>query len=247
MMLLDNIGFVANMASLVLYFFNVMHFDLSSSATTTTNYLGTAFLLTVVGGFISDISLGGGGIKGSAPALGVDQFDYKDPNERKHTASFFNWFLFIITRGGSIGVTFVVYVSTKVRWCIGFIISLSCAFIGLVFLALGKRFYHVRIPGNSPLLRILEVFVVALKNGRVELPQNSYELTRMNYMKYVFWANWYKYKKDVPVDEEKLLNSGPRRPNEPFSTSVNGLSRQQEELLKSSPGFPHRINLYNCE
>lgn len=54
MMFLDNIGFVANMASLVLYFMFVIHFDISGSATTTTNYLGTAFLLTIVGGFISD-------------------------------------------------------------------------------------------------------------------------------------------------------------------------------------------------
>lgn len=54
MMLLDNIGFVANMVSLVLYFLYVMHFDYSGSATTTTNLLGTAFLLTIVGGFISD-------------------------------------------------------------------------------------------------------------------------------------------------------------------------------------------------
>ena len=54
MMALDNVGFVANMASMVLYVLYVMHFDLSGSATTTTNYLGTTFLLTVVGGFISD-------------------------------------------------------------------------------------------------------------------------------------------------------------------------------------------------
>lgn len=54
MMLLDNVGFVANMVSLVLYFMNVMHFDYSGSATTTTNLLGTAFLLTIVGGFVSD-------------------------------------------------------------------------------------------------------------------------------------------------------------------------------------------------
>lgn len=53
-MFLDNIGFVANMVSLVLYFMFVIHFDISGSATTTTNYLGTAFLLTIVGGFISD-------------------------------------------------------------------------------------------------------------------------------------------------------------------------------------------------
>lgn len=54
MMGLDNIGFVTNMVSLVLYFFNVLHFDLSGSATTTTNFMGSAFLLTLVGGFVSD-------------------------------------------------------------------------------------------------------------------------------------------------------------------------------------------------
>ena len=51
---LDSIGFVANMISLVLYFSFILQFDLSGSANTTTIYLGTTFLLTIVGGFISD-------------------------------------------------------------------------------------------------------------------------------------------------------------------------------------------------
>ncbi|KAK4347399.1 hypothetical protein RND71_033738 [Anisodus tanguticus] len=54
MMLLDNIGFVANMMSFVVYFASVMHFDFSGAANNTTNFLGTAFLLTILGGFISD-------------------------------------------------------------------------------------------------------------------------------------------------------------------------------------------------
>ncbi|XP_027338351.1 protein NRT1/ PTR FAMILY 4.5-like [Abrus precatorius] len=51
---LDNMGFVANMVSLVLYFYGVMHFDLSSSANTLTNFMGSTFLLSLLGGFISD-------------------------------------------------------------------------------------------------------------------------------------------------------------------------------------------------
>lgn len=54
---LDNMGFVANMVSLVLYFYMVMHFDLSSSANTLTNFMGSTFLLSLVGGFISDTYL----------------------------------------------------------------------------------------------------------------------------------------------------------------------------------------------
>lgn len=102
-------------------------------------------------------ALGGGGIRGSIAALGADQFDYKNPEERKHIATFFNWFLLSITIGATVGVTFVVYVSTNVGWYIGFAISMSCAFSGLVAVALGKPFYRVRVPGGSPLLRVLQV------------------------------------------------------------------------------------------
>ncbi|XP_004298249.1 PREDICTED: probable peptide/nitrate transporter At1g59740-like [Fragaria vesca subsp. vesca] len=233
MMFLDNIGFVANMVNLVLYFMFVIHFDISGSATTTTNYLGTAFLLTIVGGFISDaymnrlnttllfgvtellgymlliiqshykklqplpceesicvhgtkallfyasislIGLGGGGIRGAIPALGADQFNYKKPEERKHIASFFNWLLLSITVGAVVGVTFVVYVSTRVGWDIGFIISLSCAAAGLFIVALGKPYYRVRVAGESPLLRVLQVLVASVKNWKVDMPQSSDEL-----------------------------------------------------------------------
>ncbi|KAL2231340.1 UNVERIFIED_CONTAM: Protein NRT1/ PTR FAMILY 4.3 [Sesamum indicum] len=51
---LENMGFVANMVSLVLYFSYKMYFDLSNAANTLTNLMGSTFLLTVVGGFISD-------------------------------------------------------------------------------------------------------------------------------------------------------------------------------------------------
>lgn len=50
----ENVGFIANMVSLVLYFMYVMHFDLAGSSTTLTNFVGATFLLTIVGGFISD-------------------------------------------------------------------------------------------------------------------------------------------------------------------------------------------------
>ena len=51
---LENIGFVGNMVSLVLYFLGVMHFDSAGSSTTLTNFVGTTFFLTILGGFISD-------------------------------------------------------------------------------------------------------------------------------------------------------------------------------------------------
>ncbi|KZV44438.1 Major facilitator superfamily protein [Dorcoceras hygrometricum] len=54
---LENIGFVANMSIMVLYFHHAMSFGISTSANMLTNFLGSTFLLTIVGGFISDTYL----------------------------------------------------------------------------------------------------------------------------------------------------------------------------------------------
>ncbi|KAE8675472.1 hypothetical protein F3Y22_tig00111671pilonHSYRG00279 [Hibiscus syriacus] len=54
LMSLENMGFVANMVSMVLYFLYVMFFNVPTSANTLTNFMGSTFLLSLVGGFISD-------------------------------------------------------------------------------------------------------------------------------------------------------------------------------------------------
>lgn len=54
---LESMSFVANMVSLVTYFHGYMNFSLTKSATTLTNFTGTAFLLALFGGFISDTYL----------------------------------------------------------------------------------------------------------------------------------------------------------------------------------------------
>lgn len=54
---LENMGFIANMVSLVLYFFWVMHFDIPTASNTLTNFMGATFLLSIVGAFISDTFL----------------------------------------------------------------------------------------------------------------------------------------------------------------------------------------------
>ncbi|KAI6669645.1 hypothetical protein NL676_004530 [Syzygium grande] len=56
---LENIGFVDNMSTVVLYFTYVLYFSLSTSANTLTNFMGTACLLSIMGGFISDTYLNG--------------------------------------------------------------------------------------------------------------------------------------------------------------------------------------------
>lgn len=44
--------------NLITYVFNEMHFPLSKSANIVTNFIGTVFLLSLFGGFLSDSYLG---------------------------------------------------------------------------------------------------------------------------------------------------------------------------------------------
>ncbi|ERN10136.1 hypothetical protein AMTR_s00169p00048300 [Amborella trichopoda] len=54
---MENMAFIASAVSLVTYFSGYMNFDLTKSANTLTNFMGTSFLLPIMGGFISDTFL----------------------------------------------------------------------------------------------------------------------------------------------------------------------------------------------
>ncbi|KAF8399413.1 hypothetical protein HHK36_015277 [Tetracentron sinense] len=52
--ILENLAYLANASNLVLYMSKFMHLSPSRSANTVTNFMGTAFLLALLGGFLSD-------------------------------------------------------------------------------------------------------------------------------------------------------------------------------------------------
>ncbi|GAA0186431.1 transporter [Lithospermum erythrorhizon] len=51
---LENLAFLANASNLVRYLSEDMHFSPSQSANSVTNFMGTSFLLALLGGFLSD-------------------------------------------------------------------------------------------------------------------------------------------------------------------------------------------------
>ncbi|KAG2674638.1 hypothetical protein I3760_13G146400 [Carya illinoinensis] len=222
---LENVGFVANMVTMVLYFKIVMHFDLSASSNTLTNFMGSVWLLPLLGGFISDtflnrlqtwsdiwnigstgfnkslhpdpcrksscvkggkaamfyaslclLAVGSGGVQGSLPALGADQFDRKDQKGGKLLASYFNWYLLNTTIGSMVEVTVVVWVSMNRDWYWGFLIGTVTAVVGFIFLAIGNPFYCFQPLGSSPIVKIAQVIVAAIRNRRLSIPTSPDEL-----------------------------------------------------------------------
>lgn len=106
---------------------------------------------------LSLYALGTGGVRGALPALGADQFDQRDPNEAKDLATFFNWLILSSTIGSSVGVTAIVWVNQNKGWHWGFMIATIATFVGLIILAIGKPFFRLQQPNDSPIIRILQV------------------------------------------------------------------------------------------
>ncbi|XP_059066083.1 protein NRT1/ PTR FAMILY 5.10 isoform X1 [Cryptomeria japonica] len=116
------------------------------------------------------VALGSGGHKPSLQAFGADQFDDENPKEKKHKSSFFNWWFFGICLGSLAGVTLLVYVQDNIGWGVGFAIpAVTMAMSILVFLC-GTRVYRNKLPGGSPLTRVIHVFVAAFYKRNAPIP-----------------------------------------------------------------------------
>ncbi|KAL0385699.1 UNVERIFIED_CONTAM: protein NRT1/ PTR FAMILY 4.6 [Sesamum radiatum] len=225
---LENLAYLANASNLVLYLTLYMHFSPSESANAVTNFMGTAFLLALLGGFFSDaflttyhiylisaaieflglviltvqaqstslkppkcdnarpaipcqqvhgakaallflglylVALGVGGIKGSLPAHGAEQFDESTPQGRKQRSTFFNYFVFALSCGALIAVTLVVWIEDNMGWQWGFGVSTLTILLSIPIFLGGSTFYRNKVPLGSPLTTICKVLIASLLNS----------------------------------------------------------------------------------
>lgn len=102
-------------------------------------------------------ALGVGGIKGSLPAHGAEQFDESFPQGRKQRSTFFNYFVFCLSAGGLIAVTFVVWIEDNVGWEWGFGIATIAIFLSIPVFLSGSVTYRNKLPSGSPLTTISRV------------------------------------------------------------------------------------------
>ncbi|XBI01919.1 hypothetical protein VPH35_130579 [Triticum aestivum] len=121
------------------------------------------------------VALCTGGIKPCATALGADQFDGADPAERVGKGSFFNWYYFSINIGSLLSATLLVWVQDNIGWTVGYAIPTVLIGFGLAVFVSGGKIYRYRPlgVGGSPLTRVSQVVVVAARNCRLELPDDT--------------------------------------------------------------------------
>lgn len=114
------------------------------------------------------VAFGQGGSRPCFQAFGADQFDGQDPEECKARSSFFNWWYFGICSGALVTRLVSSYIQDNVSWVMGFGLLCIVMILGLFVLLLGTRTYRYSIigDGQSPLVRIVKVFVAAFRNWR---------------------------------------------------------------------------------
>ncbi|KAG0486248.1 hypothetical protein HPP92_008343 [Vanilla planifolia] len=126
------------------------------------------------------IALGTGGTKPNISTIGADQFDDYHPKERAYKLTFFNWWMFAIFFGTLFANTILVYVQDNVGWTIGYALPTLGLAISVVIFLVGTPFYRHKMPLGSPFSRMVQVFVAALRNWRVALPDDPSELYELN-------------------------------------------------------------------
>ncbi|KAG9447078.1 hypothetical protein H6P81_013206 [Aristolochia fimbriata] len=116
------------------------------------------------------VAFGEGCLRANLASFGGDQFDDEDPAESRKKSSFFNWFGFSTAVGNVSGLILIVWIENNKGWAIGFALSALLLLVGLTVLASGFAFYSNQRPRGSPLTRMLQVFVAAFKNRKLDLP-----------------------------------------------------------------------------
>ncbi|KZV51071.1 nitrate transporter [Dorcoceras hygrometricum] len=140
---------------------------------------GTKAALLFVG--LYSAAIGFGGIKAALPSHGADQFDDKDSEEEGQRSSFFNWLLLARCIGGSISLTVFVWIQDNKGWDWGFFASTMAMFCGLVIFASGLPRYRFHVTnGSSALSEIVQVYVAAIRNRKLKLPDDFNDLYEIN-------------------------------------------------------------------
>ncbi|BAS75767.1 Os01g0902800 [Oryza sativa Japonica Group] len=117
----------------------------------------------------------GGVLEPIMAPFGADQFDDGEDDQRgRRQSSFFNWFYLSLNCGSLVGGTVLVWVQTSVGWGVGYgVPAIFSALSVAVFLAGTATYRRDQPPGGSPLTRIAQVVVAAVRKFDVEIPSDS--------------------------------------------------------------------------
>lgn len=117
-------------------------------------------------------SLGSGGIRPCVVPFSADQFDMTKDGVASRKWNLFNWYFFIMGFASLSALTIVVYVQDNVGWGWGLGIPTIAMMISVISFVLGSPLYKTVKPEGSPLTRLAQVVVAAVKKRKETLPDD---------------------------------------------------------------------------
>ncbi|AES81563.1 putative proton-dependent oligopeptide transporter family, major facilitator superfamily [Medicago truncatula] len=130
------------------------------------------------------VAVGTGGTKPNISTMGADQFDEFEPKERTYKLSFFNWWFFSIFLGTLFSNTFVIYIQDRVGWTVGYGLPTAGLAVSVLVFLVGTPLYRHKLPSGSPITRMLQVFVAAMRKGMTRVPEDPKELHELRIEEY---------------------------------------------------------------
>lgn len=120
-------------------------------------------------------SIGTGGIRPCVVTFAADQFDMTRSSKSsfaKGSWNFFNLYYFCMGLATLTALTIVVYIQDNVGWGWGLGIPTIAMALSIIAFVIGSPLYKRVKPGGSPLIRLAQVIVAAVKKRKVLLPRD---------------------------------------------------------------------------
>ncbi|CAN6443437.1 unnamed protein product [Victoria cruziana] len=122
-------------------------------------------------------SIGTGGLRPCVVAFGADQFDLsKSKKSKDKTSNFFNWYYFCMGAASLLALTVVVYIQDNVGWGWGLGVPTMVMTISVAVFLLGYPLYVFYRPSGSPLTRLTQVVIAAIRKRSEIRPSDDGEL-----------------------------------------------------------------------
>ncbi|CAK7340303.1 unnamed protein product [Dovyalis caffra] len=118
------------------------------------------------------LAVGLGGTRPCVMAYAADQLDMSKSSVESRSWNFFNWYYISLGFARLTAVTVLVYIQDNVSWGWGLgipTITMGLAF--LVFLSASLLYKKVK-PGGSPLVRVIQVIVAAIRKRKAVSPED---------------------------------------------------------------------------
>lgn len=122
-------------------------------------------------------AVGSGGIRPCVVAFGAEQLVMETPQSPesgiKQKWNFFNLYFLCIGVSVMLALTVVVYIQDNVGWGLGFGIPTIAMFVSVILFVIGFPLYIKQKPGGSPLTRMAQVVVGAVRKRKLNVPTDA--------------------------------------------------------------------------